>query len=169
MKIMHSRAGFSLVEVAIALGISAFCLLSILGVIPVGLNSNQTSIQQTVATGLMSAVATDLQATPQSTPSSAQTSLRFQLTVPKCGGEESTQTLYFGDGGAAIGTPGANATGDARCRVTVTLKPPTNTTNRSVTTAYILVTWPALADPLSSSAPSKYSGSIETIVALDRN
>src|SRR5438552_368100 len=40
-------AAFSLVEVTIALGVAAFCLLVLLGLLPAGAKTQQNSIQQT--------------------------------------------------------------------------------------------------------------------------
>lgn len=42
-----SLAAFSLVEVTLALGVTGFCLIAILGLIPVGISSNQAASEQT--------------------------------------------------------------------------------------------------------------------------
>ena len=39
MRRTASKAGFSLIEVVIALGIFAFCIVAIIGMLPVGMNS----------------------------------------------------------------------------------------------------------------------------------
>ena len=44
---MRERSGFSLVEVTLAIGIVAFALLAIIGLIPVGLNSSRDAIDAT--------------------------------------------------------------------------------------------------------------------------
>ncbi|XHR30472.1 MAG: hypothetical protein ACFUZC_07895 [Chthoniobacteraceae bacterium] len=169
MKISRSMTGFSLVELTFALGVASFCLLSILGLIPVGLTSNQNAVYQTVATGLMSTVAADLRATQRTIPATAQTSPRFQLSIPVSGGTAATQTLYFREGGDVIGEPNTSATSDARYRATITWIVPDGSSPRCSTAARILVTWPALVDPSPASLPSKFIGSVETIMALDRN
>jgi len=46
------RLVFSLVEVALALAITAFCLVAVFGLLPVGLNSNQASTEQTAAANI---------------------------------------------------------------------------------------------------------------------
>ena len=47
---------FSLVEVTLALGIAAFCLLAIFGLLPVGIKSQQNAIGQTVAAGIATGI-----------------------------------------------------------------------------------------------------------------
>ena len=59
----RSVASFSLVEVTLALGVAAFCLIAILGLLPAGLNTNQNSTRQTTANGILSAILTDIRAT----------------------------------------------------------------------------------------------------------
>ena len=52
----HKASAFSLIEVVLALGVVAFALVAILGVFPVGLSSNRTSINDTRAAGLADAI-----------------------------------------------------------------------------------------------------------------
>src|SRR6187551_2243685 len=49
-------AGFSLVEVALALGVAAICLLALLALLPVASKTQQTSIQQTTANQIISQI-----------------------------------------------------------------------------------------------------------------
>jgi len=61
----QSRAkttAFSLVEVTLALGIAAFCLIAVLGLLPTGLKTQQASIQQTTANQIISTIFADLRA-----------------------------------------------------------------------------------------------------------
>ncbi len=60
----RSIASFSLVEVTLALGVAGFCLIAILGLMPAGLNTNNNSVRQTTANGILSAILTDIRATP---------------------------------------------------------------------------------------------------------
>lgn len=59
-----ASSAFSLVEVTIALGIVAFGLVAILGVLPIAFNTSRTSINQTRATGIMETVFTGMRAQP---------------------------------------------------------------------------------------------------------
>ncbi|HVF72190.1 MAG TPA: prepilin-type N-terminal cleavage/methylation domain-containing protein [Chthoniobacterales bacterium] len=54
--------GFSLIEVVLALGIIAISLVGILGVFPTGLSSNRTSVSDTRAAALTSAVFATIEA-----------------------------------------------------------------------------------------------------------
>ena len=159
---------FSLVEVTLALGVAGFCLVAILGLLPIGVNSNQTSIEQTVSAGIISSFAADLRSTPRTAPPSAQKSPRFQLQVPASG--TTTQAVFLKEDGTLAGAIGADANPAAspRYRATITLTAPSALTQKSATVARILITWPALADPTASAAPAKFAGSMESMTALDR-
>lgn len=58
------KAGFSLVEVTIAVGIAAFCLISIIGLLPAGFSANKESLKITEAAGIVEAVFADLRSAP---------------------------------------------------------------------------------------------------------
>lgn len=163
------RAAFSLVELTLAIGVAAFCLLAVFGLLPVAQTSHQAASEQTVANHLASEVISDLRATLKSTPPTSQTSPQFELTVGDPGASASTETLFFREGAEVIGPPGTSATAVTpapRYRVTVFLSPGSG---RRATTGRILVTWPAMADPDPGTPPVRYSGSFESFVALDRN
>ena len=49
----RTTAGFSLVEVVLALGVAAFCLIAVLGMLPVGLKTQQASVGQTKANAII--------------------------------------------------------------------------------------------------------------------
>ena len=55
-------AGFSLVEVTLALGVAAICLLALLALLPVASKTQQTSIQQTTANQIISQINSVLRA-----------------------------------------------------------------------------------------------------------
>jgi len=164
------EAGFSLVEVTLAIGVTAFCLLAVFGLLPIAQTSHQNASEQSVMSHLTSEILSDLKATRRTTPASSQNSPRFGLAVDAPGSGSSIHTLFFREGGATIGpadTDAAGADPAPRYRATIFLAPPVDA--RSATTGRILVTWPAMADPISGTAPTRYSGSLETFVALDRN
>src|SRR5207248_9104288 len=52
MKKFRPKSAFSLVEVTLALGVAAFSLLFILGLLPISVKINQASSNQTVANGI---------------------------------------------------------------------------------------------------------------------
>jgi len=169
MRDSASRKGFSLVEVTLALGIAAFCLLAILALLPVGLNSNQASIEQTAAAGLARGIISDLRATPKTTPPTDQSSPIYELMIPGNGTGRSTIFLNRDTTtkGAAADSD-AEAGKDPRYRATVFFSAPPGT-QKTATTVRVLITWPALADKTASEDPRNFAGSYEITTALDRN
>jgi len=146
------RRGFSLVEVVLALGIAAFCGVTMMGLITVGLKANHNSASQTVANGILSAVISDLRATPSTSASSPQ----YRIAIPSPGAAASVD-LYFTEDGQ-IASPAA---GDTRYRLTVSFS--ASSSGRSATVADLRIHWPA------AGTATNVLGSVETFVALDRN
>ena len=62
---INSQAAFSLVEVTLALGIAAFCLMAVFGLVPVGVQTNRNATSQTAATNILSSVVSDIRAACQ--------------------------------------------------------------------------------------------------------
>ena len=153
----RKESAFSLVEVALALAVAAFALVAVFGLLPLGVTSNQNSVEQTIAAGVATAVAADLRATPGIAVSG--TSAIYQIPIPGAGGGVATLSppLYLKEDASKQTTASA-----ARYQVNVTLTPPA-TGSRMATTVRILVTWPAAA------APTNASGSFEVLTALNRN
>src|ERR1700757_678896 len=84
-----STCAFSLVEVTLALGIAAFCLIAVFGLLPVGLQTNRSATAQGQATNIMAAVVSDLRATSKSLNVSPQFGITFGTN----------KILYFDDAG----------------------------------------------------------------------
>jgi Tfp pilus assembly protein PilV len=170
MNMRHDHtAGFSLVEVALALGIAAIALVAIIGLIPVGLNNNQTSSGQTAAAGIAAAVVADLRATPVAVPPAPKKSPRYQLPLPASG--NATHALFLKEDGSGVGAVDADIdpSQDPRYRVTLSITAPGSATQKGATIVRVLITWPAVADPQAAVAPTKFSGSYEVLTALNRN
>src|SRR5436309_8145254 len=64
-------AGFSLVEIVLALGVAAFALIAVMGMLPVGLKTQQASTSQTKANGVISQVIDDLRSDVRLPPGQA--------------------------------------------------------------------------------------------------
>lgn len=147
-----------MVEVTLALGLAAFCLIVIFGLLPIGLNSNQAASQETEASGILSSVVADLKACPETSPTGQATqTLQYKIPVPANPvGADSSSSYYFSGDGVSSGSLQA----DSKYKVEVTFR--TNGPSaRAATLTYIKASWPAAAaDPV---------GSIETLLALDRN
>jgi len=62
-KVRRPQAAFSLVEVTIAIGIVAFAFISVLGLIPTGLNDSRQAIDATVGSQIMQRVVNEAQQT----------------------------------------------------------------------------------------------------------
>lgn len=154
------EASFSLVEVTLALGVAAISLLTIFALLPVGIKTNQVAIEQAASTDVLSAVASDLRATPVTTPrGAAATSPRFAIPIPANPVTDSTTTtLYF----TAEGQFSASLAATSRYRVSVTFAP-NGSGARTATFVDLKTTWPAAA------AIANAEGVAEMFVALDRN
>lgn len=153
-------AGFSLVEVTLALGLIVSCLLTLMALLPVGVKSNQESIQQTAAAHFAAALAADLKNTDP-----GMVSPLFGLTRPAAAATAvSSQTLYLDENGTRTGTVGAStAPPDARYRVLVEAIPPDTATSEQAVMLRIRLVWPAPA------AESDITGTFEAMTALERS
>lgn len=140
------RAGFSLVEVTLALGIAAFCLIAIFGLMPVGVQTHRNATCQTTATNIIAAVTADLRAMPKVSTTSSQFGITFGTD----------QVLYF-DGSGGFSTSLGN---DSRYRLSITWNPVAPVGSKY---ASLKVTWPAAATLANA------NGSVEMFVAFDRN
>jgi uncharacterized protein (TIGR02598 family) len=160
VKRLNCECAFSLVEVTLALGIAGFALIAIVGLLPIGINSNQASIEQTAAAGVVRAIMADLRTTPAESSSSSS----YQIVIPTAGtGMSATQQLLLReDGSLDIAAPrGASS----RYLAYVTFNAPPA---KAATSVRILVSWPAAGD-LNNNPPKNFAGSYEVVSALDRN
>src|SRR5213080_3141678 len=86
---------FSLVEVTLALGIAAFCLIAVFGLMPIGVQTNRNATSQTRATGIMASVIADIRTTATVTPAATPSQL-YVIAIPASGGSNvATQIRYF--------------------------------------------------------------------------
>jgi len=133
-----------LIEVTLALGVAAFCLIAVFGLMPVGVQTNRNATSQTAATNIIAAVVADLRATPTANATSSQFGITFGTDA----------TLYFDSAGQFSTSP----TADARYQLNVTW-------NGSAVLRYadLKVTWPA------APTPANATGSTEMFAAFNRN
>lgn len=141
----RSTAGFSLIELTLALGIAAFCLIAVFGLVPIAVQTNRNATSHTAATNVIASVIADMRSTTSST--SPQYGITFGAA----------KTLYFDGVGLFTTSLGANS----RYRVSITF--PSSPTGLSY--ADVKATWPAPVDP----ATTTPSGSAELFAAFDRN
>jgi uncharacterized protein (TIGR02598 family) len=160
-QIRFVSAGFSLVELTLALGVAGVSLLAIFGLLATGSQINHSAIEQTASSDILTTVAADLRATPRtSPPGGATSSPQFGISIPAnpVGGSTSA-TLYFN----SVGESSVSLNTDSRYRLVVTFLP-NGARARTATFVNLRMTWPAAADPTNAS-----TGAAETFVALDRN
>lgn len=173
----RSILAFSLVEVTVALGVIGFCLLTIIGLLAVGINSTRSSTVQTSAANLLTAVTSDLEAVPNITPSYGLTTAKgtvaqpaggrgingspiYGLSLPVVGGATTTTTkFYAGDNGLTNATA---ATSLYQVNIWITPANTATTPPHQETFAHVLVTWPAAAP---YTTPQGY---VEDVVAINR-
>jgi hypothetical protein len=158
---LSGSAAFSLVEVTLALGVAAFCLIAVFGLMPVGVQTNRNANSQTAASSVIAAVTADL----RTTPTANNTSSQFRITF------DTPKTLYFdGAGECSIDASGSTKVDGSswspplqtRYRLNITWGASTPNGPRC---ANLKVTWPAPVDP----ATTTPSGMAETFAAFDRN
>ncbi len=140
-------AAFSLVELVLALGVAAFCLIAVFGLMPVGMQTNRNATSQTAATSIVAAIVADL----RTTPAAATTSPQFAITF----GTE--KTLFFDASGQASTSLGP----DSRYQLNIRW----NSAPTGLNYADLKVTWPASVDP----ATTRPSGSVQIFAAFDRS
>jgi len=154
----HKIAAFSLVEITLAMGVAGFCLIAVLGLLPVALQTQQASVQQTTANAIMAEILGDLRADVRLPPGQAskEGDSGFGLHGHWLLVSE-PDTLYFTN----QATLAASLDSTATFRAIITyLFPPTASTS----VAKIIVSWPAQVDP----ATGVPAGSVETFIAVNR-
>jgi len=167
-----STRAFSLVELSVALGVIVFCLLTIIGLLAVGITSTHSSTVQTSATNILTAVSSDLEAIPNVTPNDpvikgtvAQPAHNsgspiYGLFLPAGGaGATSTYKFYVGDNGLTNSSAAA-----AFCQVNIWVTASSTNTApvHQETFAHVLVSWPAAAQYTNA------QGYVENVVAINR-
>jgi hypothetical protein len=153
------EAAFSLVELTLALGIAAFCLIAVFGLMPVGVQTNRNATSQTAATNIMAAVIADLRAAPSVNPKSSQFCITFGTP----------RTLYF-DNAGQCSTDLAGSTSPCGSTWSPALTPRyqlnvtwSNSGWSGLQYANVQVTWPAAATVANA------AGSTQMFAGFDRN
>ena len=178
MKSRSCHYGFSLVEVTLALGITSFCLLAVLGLLPSGTKISRDAAQSTKANLVAAQVMTFLRSDVQLPPGQAN---------KVCGDGPQTcswanlhghwlavatpDTLYFTNEikqtGNVTNGPGSAPPDAAFVANMHYLAPPTVTTS----VCRITVAWPAAGAPVLANGDLDLinaAGSIELFVAVNR-
>jgi type II secretory pathway pseudopilin PulG len=179
-----SGAGFTLVEVAVAIGVIAFALLTLVALLPIGMKSNQISAEETRAVSILSAVEADLRNTHPSLESNGRSNI-FGLDLPfaidpitgryQLNPALTPRTVTLGDG-ATIGLSDAESpvplgSNTARFQVSVIYMPRINpgSPETSRMDARLVVSWPPLAtagDASQVTDVGRTSGFVEALASF---
>lgn len=141
-------AGFSLVEVTIALGIAAVSLIAIYGLLPVGAQTNANAAAETTAVNIIAALTADMRATPNASSTSGQYHITFAAP----------QTLYFDE----FGRVDTKLTLTSKYRADIAY-PATTGLSRAPIYVKLAVSWPAQANPANA------AGRVQLFAAFDRH
>jgi Tfp pilus assembly protein PilV len=129
---------FSLVEVVLALGICAFVLIAMLGLLSTGLQSSKDSEDQIQAANVASLLISTCLANPTNSPAN--------FAIPSSALTNGYANAYPG-GINFIGVDG-NLTNVSNAAYVITCQAGTNTiSGSSLAQVYLMLTWPARATP----------------------
>ena len=169
----RSDAAFTLVEVALALGVASFCLVTVMALVPLGVTTGQAASDQTAGNSILTHVLADLRATPMtSPPGGAATSAEYAVPIPThtTGAAAKPVVLYFGNSVQQFSA--SQVAGASRYRLTINFLPSTSTlppaNDRTATRVTLLVSWPPQIDP-NNARTGTPTGRIQVFAGLDRN
>jgi len=177
---MRRSEAFSLVEVTLALGVAAFCLVAVFGLLPTGLNLTRAASEKSAAINIAAALVSDARSVEGATNSSPLYGIPIPASVTTGLAQKRQIALFLdGSGGRVSSAP------DARYLAVVTLTGPA-AGRLDATMMHVLMTWPAQAnstlstnvtnlDPSNASDPNDAwskikttTATVETIAALSR-
>jgi type II secretory pathway pseudopilin PulG len=165
-------AGFSLVEVTLALGVAAICLLPLMALLPVASKTQQSGIQQTTANQIISQINSILRADVSLPPGQANKvcpdppdpnePCNWSALHGHWRDVAAPDTMYFTNEGWQTGNINGSPPADAVFRAKITYRlPPSDTTSL----ADIAVSWPAAVDPANGGVPAGY---LMTTISVNR-
>jgi uncharacterized protein (TIGR02598 family) len=96
MRVYKNKA-FSLIEVVIALGIFAFCIVSIVGLLPIAANAVKSVTQESNANNIAESIGGFWQVAPLGSSTTGGNSTMGNFTV-----ENGTHTFYYDNNGAQV-------------------------------------------------------------------
>lgn len=123
-----TNAGFSLIEVVIALGIFAFCIVAIVGLLPVGMNSVRSVSNENNAIHIASSIEGIWQVAPLGSP------ITMPNIITNLAISSSANSTYYFD---EFGEPLANSTG-----ATLKMNYKTAVSSGNSTTVNMTFSWP---------------------------
>ncbi len=161
-RIRRGPPSFTLVEVVLAIGIISFCLIMLVPLIAVGMNTDRMVRQQIIGLSLCRQIESDLRATAPSTNASPL----YGIPIPGVGATV-TATLY--DSYATSATNfGLARQNSSQYLFTIILTGPVAASPNDPVNAQIQASWPAQITPVPQSNPTNVIGSVNLDVAIDR-
>ncbi len=162
----NSIEAFSLIEVTLALAIVVFCMVIVFGLLAVGVTASESSISQTTASQVLSAISADIQSTPKTV--AATNSAIYGIALPATSVTGSvvvtspapTSPLYIQEDGTTN-----TAVSGARYRLFVWTTSAETTTAPATqeTLVRLILSWPAGATNYTTA-----QGYVEGVVAVNR-
>ena len=159
----RSVRAFTLVEVVLALGIASFCLIVLLGLLPMGLMTAKNTREQTAAASLVEAISTGIRNASTNSSgiyaaSGICTNLTWQLVSQ--GGSSVSASSYFSLGGVSNTTAS-----ESQLIAEIEVFPPANAISSG--TAFISVAWPQQAQWSSSTTSwSNAAGAVDSWITF---
>lgn len=154
-----ANSAFSLVEVTIALGLMAFALVALFGLVPVGLTANQNSVEMNTMSNIAQNIVADL----RSTADGATKSPRFEFSTT---GGSSPQIVFLNSSGEKTGAVGSGPNSNtSRYRAAVAITS-TDSSKLAAKQVRIVVSRPALADSGTTGWPKNAAGVFEAFSAI---
>jgi hypothetical protein len=153
---------FSLVELTLAIGVAAFCLLTVFALLPIAALTNRNATSQTAATNIAALIIADLRAVTKTPGTWSGSSPLFCITLG------TQKTIYFDSQSQCYGDVAGST---SPCGGPLAVSPPRYRANiafpsaGNLTYVQLKITWPAAADPTRVTP----SGSVDMFAALDRN
>lgn len=137
-------AGMTLVEVVLALGIAAFAIIVVMGLLPTGLNSSREASHEQAATDILLEIEKEI----RQTSGAVTNTPRLEMPLPAAA--NASTVAVFSSHGLYL----TNTNSEQRVyRARVTRRQPANP---ALNTWHVVVEWPALA--------TNAQGSVETLV-----
>ena len=150
---LNQKRAFSLVEIALAVGIAGIALLAIFGLFPIAQQIGRNASEETAAPKILEAAAADL----RTTAAAASATPFFGISVPANSGSGTAVAFFTSEGQYSTAILPTS-----RYRLTITFS--SNTAGAAAATfATLKLTWPAAA------APATAAGSSECFVGFLRN
>lgn len=143
MKIAPKNA-FSLIEVVIALGIFSFCILGIVGLLPIAFNSVKSVSQESNANNIAESISGFWQVAPLTSSTSGGNFTMGNFTV----GTTGSQTFYYNNDGSIV-----SSVNDASLRLLYNVQNLSGFPNSF--TVNLTFTWPANATGNSTTATTR--------------